>query len=81
MLYDFSCVITNLHSYHKAICNSPLNQTDLNSFLELDAEVLKDAEALVQLERVLVFTKEIDESVSLLTQIQPASLQVLESPC
>ena len=55
-------------------------ETDLYSFLELDAEVLKDAEALVQLEGVLVLAKEIDESVPLFTQIQPASLQVLKGP-
>lgn len=54
--------------------NYCFTQADLNSFLEFDAEVLKDPEALVQLERVLVFTKEIDESTSLFTQIQPASL-------
>lgn len=60
--------------------NYPLSKTYLDSFLELDAEVLKDAEALVQLKGVLVFTKEIDESVPLFTQIQPASLQVLKRP-
>lgn len=54
--------------------NYCFTQADLNSFLEFDAEVLKDPEALVQLECVLVFTKEIDESTSLFTQIQPASL-------
>lgn len=52
-------------------------KTDLHSFFELDAEVLKDAETLIQLKGVLVFTKEIDESASLFAQIQPASLQVL----
>lgn len=54
--------------------NYCFTQADLNSFLEFDAEVLKDPEALVQLECVLVFAKEIDESTSLFTQIQPASL-------
>lgn len=58
----------------------PLTKTYLDSFLEFDAEVLKDTEALVQLKGVFVFTKEINESVPLLTQIQPASLQVLKCP-
>lgn len=56
-------------------------KTDLHSFFELDAEVLKNAETLIQLKGVLVLTKEIDESASLFAQIQPASLQVLECLC
>lgn len=56
-------------------------ETNLHSFVELDAEVLEDAEALVQLKRVLVLTEEIDESVSLFTQFQPAPLQLLKRLC
>lgn len=48
--------------------------TDLYSFVEFNAEVLKDPETLIQLEGVLVFTKEIDESVALFSQFQPAPL-------
>lgn len=56
-------------------------ETNLDSFVELYAEVLKDAEALVQLKCVLVLTEEIDESVSLFTQLQPAPLQLLKRLC
>jgi len=57
-------------------CKCPT--ADLHSFLELDAEVLEDAEALVQLEGLRVFAEEVDESAALRPQIQPASLQVLQ---
>lgn len=53
----------------------------LDSFFKLDAEILEDAEALIQLKGVLVFAKEIDECTSLSTQVHPASLQVLECLC
>lgn len=48
--------------------------TDLNSFVEFNAEVLKDSETLIQLEGLLVFTKEIYECIPLFAQVQPASL-------
>lgn len=50
----------------------------LDCFFELDAEVLEDAEALVQLEGVLVLAEEVDERAPLPAQVHPASLQVLE---
>ncbi len=61
--------------------NYPLSETHLDSFLELDAEVLKDAEALIQLKGVFVFTKEVNEGVPLFTQIKPPSLQLLKRLC
>lgn len=69
-LIYFGCL--NLIAYIK---------TNLSSFLELDAEVLKDVETLIQFKGVFVFTKEINEGAPLLTQIQPASLQVLKRLC
>lgn len=56
-------------------------ETNPDGFVELYAEVLKDAEALVQLKCVLVLTEEIDESVSLFTQFQPVPLQLLKRLC
>lgn len=46
----------------------------LDGFFELDAKVLEDAEALVQLEGVLVFAEEVDERAALPAHVHPAPL-------
>lgn len=50
----------------------------LNCLFKFQAEVLKDAETLVQFEGVFVFTEEIDQSVPLHAELQLAMLQVHE---
>jgi len=44
-------------------------KTYLDCFLELHTEILKEAEAFIQLKGVLVFAKEVNQGVPFLSQI------------
>lgn len=62
-------------------CIEGPNTTYLDRLFKFQTEVLEYPEAVIQLERVFVFTEEINECVSLLAQIQPAPCQLLQGPC